>query len=633
MGVPQFMNFFHLLIIIGSFTTSLAGYCGESNYQVEMVRNKAFYQFNDLETPLTKGMRLPIGAEIQTLESSMVKIKLPKGGAITIGPLSKVILKESSQLENLPVFEMIKGNLRAKFQKNQHESTSPKLFIKTSGVSIGIRGTDFLMAHNELNQVSSILAFEGTVYASKINSDKEREQNAIAPMATEINVGEISLSVPNYLTVGTPTTLSKKQFPLLKNNHQLNFHNGSNNQIEIVQSEPVNNDQKLMVDSLPNIDPDEQLELKPGGVLDIKTALYLAPDENGPIGNIDKKTGDFIPPEGLTLDPINGFQKVSEVIKNFRKDTMENLELLSQKFNNLLLKDKVLKNVHNFIKTHKYLSRLKINADFSTLYKSHLTHFKLNEFQEFSNEDSWAFHIQTDVIYKKFFTPQLYIKPKFSFFGKYHIDSLDKITTYDEFDLSYSLELGKKGSAFKRPNETYARFEKNNNYRKKIPTRNFVDFFDIYNISLGNLIRARKNYGLILEYTITLFKNLNDTYLKEHTLKNVNIFDLSKNQTLNVEVGYILKERTLNNKVELGEFSVEYIKRNFFEQTNLNFLSKYTNALKIMGGPFINYFELKLGLETTFNGINLAPFYQYTQFEKAPIANQYLIGIGLKINY
>ncbi|MBC97398.1 MAG: hypothetical protein CME63_06590 [Halobacteriovoraceae bacterium] len=146
-------------------------------FEVPWLKGDVYYNGQKIK----KGLTLPLGHLLETKKNSFIKISLPKMGAtsaseLVLGPSSS--FKVSQEPLGDKGHSLIKGAARFIHDKMQ---TDQELKIKTPHMSVGIRGTEYILKVNENLGESEIILFEGKVVLEN-NSDKSNTQ--------EINPGQ-----------------------------------------------------------------------------------------------------------------------------------------------------------------------------------------------------------------------------------------------------------------------------------------------------------------------------------------------------------------------------------------------------------------------------------------------------------
>jgi hypothetical protein len=308
---------------------------------------------------------IPFGETIVTGKQSVVRIRMPSEGVITIGPQSKLLLESTGHDQKTSVVKLIGGQIRAKFSKKKNKKY--KLITKTKTSSLGIRGTEFHLVHNEINNVSTAVSYEGEVdfYKHDKNDDEklpEIESQFTESQSVKIRPGEFSGSFSDDDFATQPVKFSPKQYAVLRDNQKLLMgikkgikEKGSKKTKKLSKSKATSLNQsevtkknsslipvpkELVGDGFQDIDDirEKKSVPRPGGYIDLGTGTYVAPPPNSQwdeekqvfippddYGSINFITGEYIPPMGLVLLPLKGFVVASASIQKGVKVVREKI--------------------------------------------------------------------------------------------------------------------------------------------------------------------------------------------------------------------------------------------------------------------------------------------------------------------
>lgn len=299
---------------------------------------------------------------VLTGPKSMVIIQMRNRNTVTLGPKSKMVLIEAENDEGPGVISLLNGRLRSEVQKaRKRDKKNHKQLISTRSAAMGVRGTDFIVAHNGENNVTSLVTLKGEVEMAKIDESHIREveesfqarrleriegfntEEALevrevksarlksrgrlkvalaSKKVSKVGSGHHSGTVAEFNNVSTPVRIAPEQFVALYKNR------------DFVESSP---DKKISGSEdfvLPKELKYAQSEVSPlglrdsekkvyapkaGGLVDLESALYVPPSKEAAfhenynlfvsreIGGIDPESGGYLPPDGLSLDPVKGF--------------------------------------------------------------------------------------------------------------------------------------------------------------------------------------------------------------------------------------------------------------------------------------------------------------------------------------
>lgn len=315
-------------------------------------------------TVLKMGDKLIEDTSILTEDRSFVRLKFRDGSAVSLGASSKIVLVEMSK-NDVSLISLLKGKLRSKVEKESESTGANKFYIKTRSAAMGVRGTDFQTIYNPDNKLTSLVTFEGEVAMAKIDTKTHREldqldrndvnvevqrdvdggvqlqKNTNDPFvqmqkidkilntkdAVVVEAGQYSGASDNLKKSSIPVKINPVQFEVLLKNQELNEKKTENlKSSTLIASSKT---ESLMVDS--KASPEGFFDSKTGdfapksgGVVDLDTGLYVAPDASAKfdeknkvyvsekIGGVDKETGQYVAPVGLKLDGRRGFVEVAK---------------------------------------------------------------------------------------------------------------------------------------------------------------------------------------------------------------------------------------------------------------------------------------------------------------------------------
>ncbi len=312
---------------------------------------------------------LPEGATLQTADKSFVKLLFIDKSQMNLGPNSQMVINAFPKKE-AGIITLVKGQIRSQVTKDymdNEDKDKSKLYIKTKTAAMGIRGTDFQVNYNPVNQNTALITFEGKVAMGHIGKGFRNEnfnQNALekvvsspkAVMVTQGQISAVNLNVAERAMV--PTKLGTKQIEALESNETglketpagaestKQFRNPippgadgtafSNSSAEMdkeiskmgldIKSGPMIQTTTASAASNPegffNISTGEY-KLPAGSIVDLATVNIVPPPTNAvfdtnsgtyvvpeTFGKIDKVTGEYKAPVGLSLGTDGQFKVV-----------------------------------------------------------------------------------------------------------------------------------------------------------------------------------------------------------------------------------------------------------------------------------------------------------------------------------
>jgi hypothetical protein len=171
---------------------AVPNYCGE----IKMFRGGVFKENNGQLTPVKEGTRFYKNDKIVTEAKSFAKILMIDDSTIQLGANSEIRISEfqyNSKTDRKMVIAMIRGQLRSLIKNKAKEGD---LEIKTKLAVMGIRGTELLINHQELKNisVSEFGLLEGQVDISNLKNEKFKlnPQNKLTIVQDNNSKNEVS---------------------------------------------------------------------------------------------------------------------------------------------------------------------------------------------------------------------------------------------------------------------------------------------------------------------------------------------------------------------------------------------------------------------------------------------------------
>ena len=328
--------------------------------KVIILRGDVKAMMGDKVTKLKKGMWLKEGTTVKTAPKSFAKLLFVDKSSMNVGPKSQMKI-DSFPKKDPGVITLVKGQLRSKVTKNYMEmgkKDKSKLFIKTKTAAMGVRGTDFQVNFNPINQATSLVTFSGAVAMAKLDRRVRNLAKSARPQrmlervvssdaAVIVKKGQYSGVSAKGKRATLPIKISPVQLETLKGNDVpgLNKPQASNKpkkkfrsiippgvdsktfsneakEIENVMAVTVGADvvkevkteifQEVGAGTPADTPPPEGMvnmatgEIAPtaGGYLDLATAQYIPPPEGS---QFDPNAGVYIPPPDVGyVDPATG---------------------------------------------------------------------------------------------------------------------------------------------------------------------------------------------------------------------------------------------------------------------------------------------------------------------------------------
>lgn len=305
---------------------------------VKKVRGKASALFMGSRdaVKIKKGMKIRKDTSILTGRRSFVQISLLDKSKISVGPNSKMLIDNISK-SRAGFITLLKGQLRSTVKKRAN-SNKDKLIIKTRTAALGVRGTDFRTSYNPENKITNLITFKGNVALKKINDKKiEKKEEIIKELKSketiEVKKGKFSSVSTNLVKATTPIKISPVQYTRIKLNTELKeevkaplkkvFEKELKKTITLYKEISKVEKKKNLLASREYSAKKRTFRPTSGGLIDFGSGIYVPPtivkknyDEKLNIYKIKPKkgdvakSGDYIAPKGLKLDPKKGFQAI-----------------------------------------------------------------------------------------------------------------------------------------------------------------------------------------------------------------------------------------------------------------------------------------------------------------------------------
>lgn len=630
-------------------------------FKVKKMKGKAIYKNKKW---IKTGDKLIAPGIIKTGTKSFVML-VSKQGKLTIGPKSSLYITKSRP-QNPTLLQVIKGKIRGHIKKSNNDKY--KMYIKTRSASIGIRGTDFLVVYNNKNHITSNLTINGEVDFYK-KSDKqilsslkedldkdshylnydEEEQELRDELehynAVQVKKGTFSGAYPTYVSPLSPTRISKKQITILRNDATLGavkqsgktHKNKANRRFKITNRnlipEPIKKVDKKVLMSNKEKSISEH-DVRHGGILDTNTGIYIMPPEGAnynkqdqayevpeEYGGIDHKTGEYVPPKNIELDPLQGFV---QVIDGKKKQI-----------------DTFTKSIGKLFDKYKEITRVDLDADARYFYSLKSYEDYYGEITNVSEAESMIFDFEGNIGRHLFNNKRYlhYIKAGLELI--YHSRQREpKVQRNDRLISHYGYEFHRKHNLFRRKARFIIDLDFETIYQD-FRAREKWDFYtESVNLSIFERFKTSRYHQLELGATISGYQghaNNNHGNIYEYFIKN----KILPNIPWEAELNYFFRVRRSKldgNRFDISNYSFMLRKLEILRKTNLSY---YANLFFSRSKKKITYdkglvYSHKLevtrrkGEHFKFNA-----FYNYMRNKAEGIgANQNFIqqlwGVGLK---
>ena len=218
----MFKIFFFILLLLLTFPHSFAA---KKVAQIVMLRGNVSMNYKGKKTKLKRNDWVYEHSKVLTKPKSFVRLLFKNKSTMNLGPKSEMEIASFPQ-KKAGIVSLIKGQLRSKVSKDiLGRQKGSKLFVKTKTAAMGIRGTDFQVFFNNVNNVTSLVTFSGNVSMAQLDHKIERSFNQRAlerivssEKAVTVAQGTFSGASPKYKSATVPTKISPAQFSSLRSN-------------------------------------------------------------------------------------------------------------------------------------------------------------------------------------------------------------------------------------------------------------------------------------------------------------------------------------------------------------------------------------------------------------------------------
>jgi len=347
------------IILFAFLSLCLNVYGADKAARAIIVKGNVQYTVNGKSAKVKRNQWLPEGAQVETSKGSFAKLLFIDRSSINVGPDSKMKI-ETFPKNKAGIISLVKGKIRSKVSKNymdNKETDKSKLFIKTKTAAMGVRGTDFQVSFNEVNNATSLVTFEGAVAMGQINGELSGfNQNVLenivsSTAAVMVRRGQFSGASPRQEKVTAPTKISPVQLETMEKNEVPGLKSASSQdsgpshspRAEVAKGSgktyrsivPPGMDAKAVANTASSLGnaiskvagPEaapvvaavapppaaenavnlDHVAPKAGGFVDINTAQYIPPP---PGSTFDANAGVYIPPTEVGyVDPATGDYK------------------------------------------------------------------------------------------------------------------------------------------------------------------------------------------------------------------------------------------------------------------------------------------------------------------------------------
>ncbi len=562
---------------------------------------------DDSLSQLNIGDKVLIGETVLTAQKSFVRLSGSMGQTLTLGPVGKMKIGQT-QSKQYSVLNLLKGQLRAKVQKN-----GKSFYVNSKTASVGVRGTDFLVIHNDINKVTSTLAFSGKVEVFKksderilesIRSKDDSDSLTIEEDFTNddtkfITVGQFTGAFPGSDLATKATKISPKQTELLADNDKLEQAYIKN----VLESKNPDNKEELSEQLAPSPVGETTDELLPGGLIDLDTGIYIEPPKGShfnpktkvyelpeKFGTIDEKTGRYLPPKGLELHPLKGF--ILRAKKQIKKD------IVRLKF----LRDKLNRKIESKVSRFKKVTRLDTKASAELFYDSNVMEDYYGEKRNITNTESACWLMNGFLGHNTFNNKRYLWYPKLYGQSKIHNRRDDKNVKHNDYvKWGTGLEFHRKHQLFHNKARFIVDLIYQGDYRDYRNKNQFDFFSEDTTLRLKEVFKFHRKHKTSLSASITSYQGHNKSIHGQiFSGEFIHHVDLGSRYKISYLYRYSKREKKENLKTHYSSINIK--RKNMFRKMDivlsLKGLSSSKEGMDIYGsafeilrkkGPFLNW--------------------------------------------
>ncbi|PIP94872.1 MAG: hypothetical protein COW00_14510 [Bdellovibrio sp. CG12_big_fil_rev_8_21_14_0_65_39_13] len=481
--------------------------------KVIMLKGDAFAKLlNNKTYKLKMGHQFDAAAVLTTKDKSILKVQLPDGTLITVGPNSEMELN-AKNTRKPTIVNLINGQIRGVVNENlKKENSDHKVLIKTRSAALGVRGTDFYIVHNDQNNITSNITLKGKVDFYK-NDDAEilerhqeeldgGKQNTVIKAQDGIEIedklknyktikvppGSFSGAFPSYEAPLEPVRISnaqlvalyetdaKKKGTVYKGDYHVSLTDQKNDILV-----PTPRGTNVVAQSEYNNQSANSSGIRPGGIVDLNSGIYISPPSNSrydkrtglyvmpdDLGGVEASTGEYIPPTGVRLDPVHGFVANEKAYsdRNF-KENFAKLKSLTGSFNEKLTQT---------LSILKQITRLDLYGVGNYRYQTNAMENYYGEWRKITGQPSMIWDLQGHGGFQLFHNQRYLWYPKASIQAYFHERTLPQVKELNQYTGMLGIEFHRKHYLFGRRARLIADVEFTTQYTD-YRRRNLFDFY------------------------------------------------------------------------------------------------------------------------------------------------------------
>ncbi len=612
-------------------------------------------------TPIQIGSVINYGDVIETKAKSFVKIKFPDKSSYILGPNSKLSITKQTP-DSPKILNLLEGRIKGLVMKGQSKPSGyhHKVFVKTRSAILGVRGTEFVTSYNGKNHITSNITLKGEVDLYKTSDElifesireeldlTENESTEVNPKSLKekiegtkvkaIKKGYFSSALLNEEEAKVPLRISPKQIIALK---ETNFLTKTKSH-------------KMSVSDLYATYEDKTFDKKTirhgrdGGLVDLKTGIYISPPENAlfddknkiyiipeELGKVDPKTGDYNPPRGLLLDPTEGF--ILDPHYYGDRNIKENLQSL------MAMTGRVNERLNKAVKVFKHITRSDLYVYTDYKYTTNVTENYFGEIRNITGEPSGLLDAKGFFGFQLFHNKDLLIYPKGSLKSKFYQQEDTIVRKENSGEAMAGIEIHRKFKMFGRKSRLIFDSEYKKYYKNRKQNNSLQVYHDTTTFGIKEILSFNKKNHARVFYKYGYFQGFEEENFGElHQASISHRYVLGETYDVIFGLGFSARfDNQDDQKYWITKSFFKGIKKDIFYRTDVSLsfsheFHKSKNEFPFESAIYTNSeisFHRRLGDFWKLNGkYSYEVQNAYKEYEKRSFNGQ-SFGIGLTMYY